>query len=146
VPDELSIGELARRTAKRPSAIRYYEEVGLLPAPARISGRRRYPAETVRTMTAIDTAQRAGLTLDEIRTLLDAQDHETAVDELRQIAERKLPELDAMIERATLVRRWLEAAARCECPSLDECCLFEPGQAPPEAATGRPRSGPRAST
>jgi MerR family transcriptional regulator, redox-sensitive transcriptional activator SoxR len=139
VPEELSIGELARRTAKRPSAIRYYEQVGLLPPPARISGRRRYPADTVRTLTAIDTTQRAGLSLDEIRTLLEAQDHEAAVDELRRIAERKLPELDAMIARATVVRRWLAAAARCECPSLDECCLFEPEQSPPESLTRRSR-------
>jgi MerR family transcriptional regulator, redox-sensitive transcriptional activator SoxR len=143
--DEFSIGELARRTAKRPSAIRYYEELGLLPPAARISGRRRYSIEAVRTLTAIDTAQRAGLSLDEIRTLLEAQDHEAAVDELRRIAERKLPELDAMIARATLVRQWLEAAARCECPSLDECCLFEPEQSPP-AVTGRSRFDRKAST
>ena len=146
MPEELSIGELARRTAKRPSAIRYYEEVGLLPPPTRVSGRRRYPAETVRTLTAIDTAQRAGLSLDEIRTLLEAQDHEAAVDELRRIAERKLPELDAMIARATVVRGWLDAAARCECPSLDECCLFEAEQSPPESATGRSRFDRSAST
>jgi DNA-binding transcriptional MerR regulator len=128
VPDELlTIGELARRTARRTSSIRYYEEIGLLPEPVRVGGRRRYPEETVRTLTVVDTAQRAGLTLSEIRTLLSAApDDSAAVEELRGIAERKLPELEATIERAVLVRRWLEAAARCECPSLDECCLFEP--------------------
>jgi MerR family transcriptional regulator, redox-sensitive transcriptional activator SoxR len=133
VPDDLlTIGELARRTARRPSSIRYYEEIGVLPEPVRIDGRRRYPEETVRTLTVVDTAQRAGLTLEEIRALLTATpDDAAATEELCRIAERKLPELDATIERAVLVRRWLEAASRCECPSLDECCLFEPGAGPP---------------
>ncbi len=132
MPDELlTIGELARRTARRPSSIRYYEEVGVLPEPVRVGGRRRYPEETVRTLTVVETAQRAGLTLEEIRALLTAAaDDAAATEELRRIAERKLPELEATIERAVLVRRWLEAAARCECPSLDECCLFEPGAEP----------------
>jgi MerR family transcriptional regulator, redox-sensitive transcriptional activator SoxR len=133
VPDDLlTIGELARRTAGRPSAIRYYEEIGLLPTPARVSGRRRYPESAVRTLTVVDTAQRAGLTLGEIRTLLATDPGDAdAIEALRSIAESKLPELEATIAHAELVRRWLEAAARCECPSLDDCCLFDPGAAPP---------------
>src|SRR5437660_12860642 len=118
--DLLTIGELAARTARRPSSIRYYEEVGLLPEPVRISGRRRYPEEAVRTLAVIDTAQRAGLSLDEIKALLGSQaDDSTAIEELRRVAELKLPQLDAMIARAVVVRRWLDAATRCECPSLD---------------------------
>jgi DNA-binding transcriptional MerR regulator len=142
VPDELlTIGELARRTARRTSSIRYYEEIGLLPEPVRVGGRRRYPEQTVRTLRVVDTAQRAGLTLSEIRTLLTAApDDSAAIEELRGIAERKLPELEATIERAVLVRRWLEAAARCECPSLDECCLFEPEAGLPERQPAEIRS------
>jgi DNA-binding transcriptional MerR regulator len=122
----LSIGELARRTARAPSAIRYYEEIGLLPEPVRVSGRRRYPEESVRTLAVIDTAQRAGLSLDEIKLLLEVEPGDrNAVEALRAVAEQKLPQVDAMIERATMVRRWLDAASRCECPSLDECCLFD---------------------
>jgi MerR family redox-sensitive transcriptional activator SoxR len=132
VPDELSIGELARRTVRRPSAIRYYEEIGLLPEPERVGGRRRYREESVRTLAVIDTAQRAGLSLDEIKALLAAQPGDAAAMEaLRRIAEQRLPELDAKIERAQLVRRWLEAAEKCECPSLDECCLFDSPELPP---------------
>ncbi len=124
---DLSIGELSRRTAKAPSAIRYYEEIGLLPEPERTGGRRRYPESAVRTLTVIETAQRAGLSLDEIRLLLDAEPgRPEAVEALRSIAEEKLPQVDAMIERAQVVRRWLDAASRCECPSLDDCCLFDP--------------------
>jgi|SRR5579859_2382649 len=128
----LSIGELSRRTAKAPSAIRYYEEIGLLPMPERESGRRRYGEDSVRTLAVIDTAQRAGLSLDEIKALLAAEPSDAAaVEELRRVATRRLPEVEAMIERAEVVRRWLQAAQSCECPSLDDCCLFEAGAAPP---------------
>jgi MerR family transcriptional regulator, redox-sensitive transcriptional activator SoxR len=122
----LTIGELARRTNRRPSALRYYEEIGLLAQPIRVSGQRRYPVETVRTLAIVDTAQRAGLSLEEIKTLLAGD----STEELRRIAERRLPEVDALLERATVVRSWLHAAARCECPSLDDCCLFEEAETP----------------
>lgn len=135
----LTIGELAELAGKRPSSIRYYEQVGLLPEPARVSGQRRYEPGAVRALAVIDTAQRAGLTLDEIRALLSASpDDESAIDKLREVADRKLPEIAALIERAELVRSWLESAARCECPDLDECPLFDD---PPLAPA--PRQPPR---
>jgi MerR family transcriptional regulator, redox-sensitive transcriptional activator SoxR len=122
----LSIGEVAQRAQKRTSSIRYYEAIGLLPEPIRVNGRRRYRAETIRTLAVIDTAQRAGLTLEEIKLLLDASsDHAAAVERFREVAERKLPEINALIERTELVRSWLEDAARCQCPSLAECPLFD---------------------
>jgi MerR family transcriptional regulator, redox-sensitive transcriptional activator SoxR len=133
----LTIGELARLAGKRPSVIRYYEQIGLLPQPARVSGQRRYDPGTARTLAVIDTAQRAGLTLDEIKVLLSASpDDKSAIDRLREVADRKLPEIAALLERTELVRRWLECAARCECPDLDECPLFDD---PPLEAAPRQR-------
>jgi MerR family redox-sensitive transcriptional activator SoxR len=125
--EPMSIGELARRASRSASSIRYYEQIGLLPTPARRYGQRRYDVSAVRQLTVIDTAQRAGLTLDEIKTLLGAArgDDSAAVEQLRLVAERKLPELTAMIERSMLVRKWLRAASRCECPSLYDCALFD---------------------
>ena len=124
--ESLAIGEVARLSGKAPSAIRYYEEVGLVEAPERISGRRRYPPTVVRTLAVIETAQRAGLSLDEIRLLLEATpSNHAATEQLREVAEQKLPLLREAIERAELVRRWLEDAARCFCPTLDDCPLFE---------------------
>jgi MerR family transcriptional regulator, redox-sensitive transcriptional activator SoxR len=130
--DSLLIGDVAQASGKAASAIRYYERIGLIPAPGRVSGRRRYPRSALRALAIIDTAQRAGLTLDEIRPLLAAAPADLAVSErLRLVATRKLPELRALIERAELVSRWLEAAARCACPSLDDCQLFdEPDRLP----------------
>ena len=122
----LGIGELAQMTGKRPSAIRYYEQIGLLPQPARMDGRRQYHHSIVRTLAVIDTGQRAGLALDEIKTLLAASpDDGEAISRLREMADRKLPQISALIERSQLVRDWLECAARCQCPDLDQCPLFD---------------------
>ena len=128
--ESLGIGEVARISGKAPSAIRYYESIGLLPEPARTSGRRRYPDEVVRSLAVIDTAQRAGLALDDIRLLLRASaENADAVEQLREVAERRLPVLREAIARAELVREWLEQAADCCCPTLESCPLFEQ---PPE--------------
>lgn len=139
----MSIGAVAELTGKRPSSIRYYEQIGLLPRPARARGQRRYGADTVRTLAVIDTAQRAGLTLDEIKVLLSASpDDRTAVARLREVADQKLPEIRAMIERSELVRGWLECAARCECPNLDECPLFADPTLPPREDSRNRGSAP----
>jgi MerR family redox-sensitive transcriptional activator SoxR len=124
--EALTIGEIARLAGKRPSSIRYYEQIGLLPAADRVAGRRVYGPDVLRTLAVVDTGQRAGLTLEEIKVLLAASpDDAPAVERLREVAERKLPEITALIERSQLVRDWLECAARCECPSLDQCPLFD---------------------
>lgn len=133
----MTIGAVAALTGKRPSSIRYYEQIGLLPPPDRVSGRRVYGPDTLRTLAVIETGQRAGLSLDEIRALLSASPgDQAAIEALREVAARKLPQVNELIERSQIVRGWLESAARCECPSLEECPLFEdlallPAQAEP---------------
>jgi DNA-binding transcriptional MerR regulator len=122
----LTIGAVAALAGKRPSSIRYYEQIGLLPPATRVSGRRVYGRDTVRALAVIETGQRAGLTLDEIRVLLSASpDDPAAIERLRDVAASKLPEITALIERSQIVRGWLESAARCECPALDQCPLFD---------------------
>lgn len=125
--DLLTIGELARLTGRRASSIRYYEDIGLLPEPLRRSGQRRYDDAAVRRLAVIDTAQRAGLALDDIRDLLTGGPGSGAavIEHLRTVAGRKLHEVAAIIERAEAMQRWLAAAARCECPDLDACSLFD---------------------
>jgi len=138
----LTIGALAGLTGKSASAIRYYEQIGLLPEPARAAGRRRYDPATVRTLAVIETGQRAGLALDEIKVLLSASPGDpAAVERLREVASRKLPEVVALIERSELVRDWLELAARCECPDLDQCPLFDEVELPPAAGRAAPAPG-----
>jgi MerR family redox-sensitive transcriptional activator SoxR len=122
----LSIGEVAERAGVNVSAIRYYERNGLLPEPERESGQRRYTAETIRRLGTIDVAKRAGFSLAEVRTLLASADAGSpAHEQLRALAERKLPEVEALIARAEAMRGWLSAATACGCESLDACALFE---------------------
>jgi MerR family transcriptional regulator, redox-sensitive transcriptional activator SoxR len=101
---QMRIGEVARRAGVRVSLIRYYEEIGLLPESDRVSGQRRYDDTVLRRLAVIDVAQRAGLSLDEIRELVQ-HGTDPMSDHLRELAERRLPEIDALIERAQRVRR-----------------------------------------
>src|SRR5215218_8325108 len=103
---QMRIGEVARQAGVRVSLIRYYEEIALLPAPARLSGQRRYDETVLRRLAVIDVAQRAGLALDEIRELVDHGTDPMSA-RLRELADRRLPEIDALIERAQRVRAWL---------------------------------------
>ena len=65
----LTIGEVAERAGVNTSLIRFYEKVGVLPAPERVAGQRRYRDEVLHRLSIIDVAQRAGLTLEEIAPL-----------------------------------------------------------------------------
>jgi MerR family transcriptional regulator, redox-sensitive transcriptional activator SoxR len=122
----LTIGQLAREAGLNSSAIRYYESVGLLPEPARESGQRRYGPEALRRLKVIDVAKRAGFTLDEAAVLLAADGKgNPAHAQLRELAQRKLPEVDALIERAQAMRQWLGTATGCSCNTLDVCALFD---------------------
>jgi MerR family redox-sensitive transcriptional activator SoxR len=118
VQDALLIGELAERAGVAASAIRYYESIGLLPAPYRVSGQRRYGDDTLARLRFIATAQEAGFTLREIAELSDGFD-------VRGLAARKLPEVKAELKRARERKRWLDTAAGCDCESPDECTLFD---------------------
>ena len=122
--DSMRIGEAARRAGVKTSLLRYYEDIGLLPAPERLSGQRRYDQTVLRRLAVIDVAQRAGMSLDEIRLLVE-HGNEPMSGQLRELATRKLPEVDALIERARRVRTWLEAATGCDCETIDECALFD---------------------
>lgn len=125
--ETLTIGQLAQRFGLNTSAIRYYEANGVLPEPTRVSGQRRYGPDAVRRLQVLDVAKRAGFSLDEARVLLQsAQAGTPAFESLRALAARKLPEVEALIERAEAMRAWLRTATDCSCTSLDACALFDP--------------------
>jgi len=125
----MRIGEVARRAGVRVSLIRYYEEIGVLPEAPRVSGQRRYDEPVLRRLAVIDVAQRAGLSLDEIRELLE-HGNEPMSERLRALAERRLPEIETLIDRAQRVRTWLQAAAGCDCERIDDCVLFDEARPP----------------
>jgi MerR family transcriptional regulator, redox-sensitive transcriptional activator SoxR len=122
----LTIGQLARRFGLNASAIRYYERVGVLPEPTRESGQRRYGDDAVRRLQVLEVAKRAGFSLDEARLLLERSEAGTpAFESLRELAARKLPDVEALIARAEEMRSWLIAATDCSCQTFDACALFD---------------------
>jgi MerR family transcriptional regulator, redox-sensitive transcriptional activator SoxR len=125
--ETLTIGQLAQRFGLNTSAIRYYEANGVLPEPARVSGQRRYGPDAVRRLEVLDVAKRAGFSLAEARVLLKSAEAGTpAFESLRELAARKLPEVEALITRARAMRDWLLTATDCSCTTLDVCALFDP--------------------
>ena len=128
--ESLSIGEVARSTGLRPSALRFYERVGLLPQPERTSGRRRYGGkvlqEVLSRLAFVRVAQQVGFTISEIGTLLDGFSDDTPPSERwRVLAQEKLPEVEALVERALGMKALLERGLRCECVSMDDCTLVD---------------------
>ena len=134
--ESMSIGEVARSAGVRPSALRYYEGVGLLPLPERANGRRRYDGELLREvldrLAVVRVAKQAGFTISEIRTLLDGFSEDTPPSERwRILAREKLPEVEALVERSLSMKDLLERGLRCECLRLEECSLV--GNGSPQA-------------
>lgn len=129
---QLTIGQVAARAGLATSAIRYYESVGVLPAPARdVAGRRVYGEDALRRLEIVDIARRAGLSLADVRELTGPGPRQ-ASDRLHEIAARRLPEIESLIARAERVRGWLQLATVCECQTIDDCGLFRSGSVQPE--------------
>jgi MerR family redox-sensitive transcriptional activator SoxR len=124
--ETLTIGRLAQRVGLATSAIRFYERTGVLPQPERVSGQRRYGPDAVRRLEVLEVAKRAGFSLDEAKLLLQSADAGTpAFEAVGELAERKLPDIEALIARAQNMRSWLQAATDCSCTTLDVCALFD---------------------
>ena len=131
----MTIGEVAKRTGLRTSALRYYEDAGVLPAPRRENGRRVYGEESVRVVEVLRFAQRAGFTLDEIRTLFHGFGADTPLNERWDaLAKAKVAELDALIERATRMKRAILAGLGCGCVRVEDCVVDAGG--PDRASAG----------
>lgn len=115
-----------RRTGDSRDASRYarsyYERNAILPEPDRVNGQRRYTQDTLARLRIIDVAQHAGFSLAEITS---SSAGTPAHEQRRELAARKLTDVDALIERAGLVRAWLATATGCGCDSLDVCGLFD---------------------
>ena len=118
----LTIGELARRAGVAASALRYYEEVGLLPAPVRVSGQRRYPESAVELVGIVLLLRDVGFSLAEQKALLASR--AVAPDEWRQLARRKLGRLDEQIANARTAREAIAHALRCPYEDILECPNF----------------------
>lgn len=124
-PDLLTIGEVARLAGLAPSALRYYESQGLVEPARRVGGQRRYEPRVLRRLEVIDLAKRAGFSLAEARQLLDGfEDGVPASERWRALAQRKLPEVQGLIDQAQAMKRLLDSGLSCACLRLDRNTVF----------------------
>jgi len=126
----LTIGEVAQRAGLRTSAIRYYEDMGVLPRPERVyGGHRRYSERVFQQLAFIQLAQQAGFSMAEIQKLVSGFDEDAQLGvRWRTLAEQKLAELEVLITRAQGMKRLLEEGIRCQCLNLDECIPLASGR------------------
>jgi DNA-binding transcriptional MerR regulator len=118
----LTIGELARRVGVATSALRYWEELGVLPAPARISGQRRYPESAVALVGVILLLRDVGFSLAEQKALMAARG--VGLDEWRRRSRRKLVELDEHNVNVQAAREAIEHGLRCRHEGILQCPNF----------------------
>lgn len=114
----LTIGALARQTGLKPSAIRYYERLGLLPASARRSGWREYGADDIRRVRRLAKARALGFSMRQLKTLGDALSDR---DALAGVLRAKSAEIDAHIASLTRTRAALAAMLACNCGNPGIC-------------------------
>jgi MerR family transcriptional regulator, redox-sensitive transcriptional activator SoxR len=138
----MPIGEVAQRAGLRPSAIRYYERIGLVPAPERHGGRRRYTEAILDRLALIRFARETGFTLAQIRTVFAGRRYS---ERLRHFARDRILELEETVAHARAMQTMLEKALRCRCSTLEECGRRMPREARLAMRERRPR-GTKTST
>ena len=115
----LTIGELAKRTGVATSALRYYEELGLIPAPGRVSGQRRYPESAVGLVGVILLLRDVGFSLRESKALLASRTQ--TVDSWRKLTQRKLANLDEQIAKAQTAKEVITHGLACSHDDFTTC-------------------------
>jgi len=133
VKASLSIGDVATATGLHASAIRYYEDAGVLPKADRVSGKRRYHLETIDRLMLIRFCSRLGMRLVDIRQLLATPTGSRAKAYWRRLVDGKLDEIADLISAARGVERILRESRDCDCVTLASCAFLkdERTKAPP---------------
>lgn len=120
----LSIGEVAKRTGLRASALRYYESEGMLRPASRMGGRRRYDEDVIRRIDVLRFAQAAGFSLKDIKTLLGGIGSDAPLSTRWQsLARAKMKELDVLAASIERMRSALELGLKCGCVRVEDCLL-----------------------
>jgi MerR family transcriptional regulator, redox-sensitive transcriptional activator SoxR len=120
---QLTISQVAKQAGLRPSAIRYYEQIGILPRAPRTSGQRRYDTTVLYRLALIQRSRQMGFTLDEIHRLFFGFRNNTPISERwKKLSLRKLGELDALAEQIKGMQQLLRSMAEnCKCDALEQC-------------------------
>jgi len=134
----LTISYAAERLGLATSALRFYEEKGLISSVRTSGGQRRYARDVLRRVSFIRAAQEVGLTLSEIKERMDALPAHRAPtqDEWQQLAEAWRPRLEEQIATLNGIRDRLAGCIGCGCQSLDSCDVFNPGDVAAEQGPG----------
>ena len=136
----MTIGAVAAATGLRTSAIRYYEDAGILAKAERVSGKRRYDADTIDRLTLIRFCQRLGMSLADIRRLLATPRGSRAKAVWRHLVDTKLDEIGGLIKAARGVESVLRESRDCDCVTLESCTWLKDERAkPPPTRQGLPR-------
>ena len=127
--DVLTIGEVAVRCGIATSALRFYEDEGLIHAERNDAGHRRYPRAVIRRVAFIVFAQKIGLSLDEIRAELARLPHNRVPErsDWSKLSEGWTKRIRARIDELERLERGLTECIGCGCLSLDRCRLANPG-------------------
>ena len=136
----LTIQEISRRSGVAASALRFYEERGLIRSERSGAGHRRFPRAALRRIAFIVFAQRIGLTLDEIGAELAKLPPHTAPTrgDWSQLSETWKSRIDDRIQELERMKLGLTECIGCGCLSLDRCAMANPGD-----RAGRLGAGPR---
>ena len=140
MPALLTIGEVARRSGVAASALRFYEERGLISSERAGSGHRRYPRPVLRRIAFVVFAQRVGLTLDEIGAQLAKLPPDRAPNkrDWSRLSRRWTSRIDQRIAELERLKLGLTGCIGCGCLSLERCKL-----ANPDDSAARLGPGPR---
>jgi MerR family transcriptional regulator, redox-sensitive transcriptional activator SoxR len=124
----LSIGELSARSGVASSALRYYEEQGLIGSERTPGNQRRYPRPMLRRVAFVRSAQRVGLTLDEIHAALATlpENRTPTKADWARLSRGWRPRIEEQIERLERLRDKLDSCIGCGCLSLRRCALNNP--------------------
>ncbi len=124
----LTVTEVSERSGFAPSALRYYEDRGLVDATRTPGGRRRYDREVLRRLAFIAAAKHVGLSLDEIRASLDLlpEGRTPTKRDWSRLSRDWRARLDAEIEALEALRDGLDGCIGCGCLSLQRCRLSNP--------------------
>ena len=134
----LTIGELSARSGVAPSALRFYEDRGLIRSTRNSGNQRRYEQAVLRRVAFIRTAQRVGLSLDEIGDALATlpENRTPTKADWARLSRAWRSRLDEQIERIERLRDRLDSCIGCGCLSLKTCALSNPGDVLAERGPG----------
>ena len=119
----LTISEVAKQAGLKPSAIRYYEQIGILPKAQRASGQRRYDNSVLYRLALVQRSQQMGFTLEEVRRLFFGFRTAMPISERwKKLSQKKLAELETLAEQIKAMQLLLtKMSDKCTCSALEQC-------------------------